>query len=138
MTSGLIDNLEKDNTRLLEKLHRVEREYKECTARMGIVQRVGSNSEAKAFRNKPERLLEDESAKKELSFSMLRDRIKGKESEISKILKDSNICLAKTSEHAHSASHLSANQNNQSMLTSQTDVHHKHSVINGVIRYQSH
>ena len=105
---------------------------------MGIVQRVGSNCDARATRNRSDRLLDDESAKKDLSFSMLRDRIKGKESEISKILKDSNLGLAKASEHSQSLSHLSATQNNQSMLTSQIDIHTKHSVINGTVRFQSH
>lgn len=105
---------------------------------MGIVQRVGSNCEARASRNRTDRVLEDESAKKELSFSMLRDRIKGKESEISKILKDSNLSLSKAGEHSHSLSHLSAAQNNQSMLTSQTEMHARHSVINGAVRYPSH
>jgi hypothetical protein len=105
---------------------------------MGIVQGVGSNCEAKAFRSRPDRQPEDESVKRDLSFTMLRDRIKGKESEISKILKESHISLAKTSEHSHSNSHLSAQQNTATGLKSQTGTHHKHSVINGVIRYQSH
>lgn len=122
---------------MLDKLLRVEREYKECTARMGIFQRAGSNCESKTVRGK-DRLLDDEAARKDLSFTMIRDRIKGKESEISKILKESNICLAKPGEHSHSISQLSANQLNQSSLTSQTDLHAKHSVINGIVRYQSH
>ena len=97
-----MDSLERDNTRILEKLQRVEKEFKESTARLGVFHRAGSNSEGPLTRSKSDKLIDPEqNQKKELNFTLIKDRIKGKETEITRILKDSNICSNRTAEKPH-------------------------------------